>query len=158
MKKVNIPHFGLLEISNIIFDINGTLQFNGKISNKLIEKFRALKRHYNIFLISSDTRGNLNELAKKLDSKYIRINTGNQTDAEAKNKELLKLGKENTIAIGNGNNDMLMLKNAALGILIIGSEGASGKSLMNADVIFTNPNDAIDFLLDEKTIIATLRG
>jgi len=158
MKKVNIPHFGLLEIKNIIFDINGTIQFNGKTSNKLIEKFRELKQHYTIFLISSDTRGNLNELAKELDTKYIRINTGIQTDAEAKNKELLKLGKENTAAIGNGNNDMLMLKNAALGILIIGSEGASSKSLMNADVIFTNPIDAINFLLDEKAIIATLRG
>jgi hypothetical protein len=29
---------------------------------------------------------------------------------------------------------------------------------MNADVIFTNPIDAINFLLDEKAIIATLRG
>jgi soluble P-type ATPase len=158
MKKFNIPHFGLFEIRNIIFDINGTLQFNGKISNKLVEKFRELKQHYNLYLISSDTRGNLNELAKQLDTKYVRINTADQTDAEAKNKELLKLGKENTAAIGNGNNDMLMLKNAALGILIIGSEGASSKSLMNADVIFTNPIDAINFLLDEKAIIATLRG
>jgi soluble P-type ATPase len=158
MKKLTIPHLGIFEIHNIIFDINGTLQFNGKISKEVVQKVQELKKHYNIYLVSSDTRGNLEQLAKKLKTEYIRINPGNQPDAEAKNKELLKLGVENTIAIGNGNNDRIMLKNAIIGILIIGSEGASTKSLMNADIIFTNPINAINFLMDEKAMIATLRG
>lgn len=158
MKKISIPKFGTFNIENIVFDVNGTIQFQGQITKQIIIKIRELKKIYNIYLISSDTRGNLKDIAKKLEVNYIKIKTDNISDAEAKNIELVKLGKERTVTIGNGNNDALMLKNAFLGILIMGSEGASGKSLMNADVIFTNPVEAIDFLLDDKAMIATLRG
>ncbi len=158
MKKFVIPKFKSLTIENVIFDINGTLQFQGMISNEVVTKVKELKERYNIYLVSSDTRGNLKQLANKLEVAYIKITVDNISDAEGKNKELEKLGKHRTIAIGNGNNDALMLKNARLGILIIGSEGASTKSLMNADLVFTSIVDAIGFLMDDKAIIATLRG
>lgn len=158
MKKIAIPKFKSLKIENIIFDMNGTIQFQGEITQKVAQRLRELKKVYNIYLISSDTRGNLDKIADELGVKYIKIKTDKMSDAEAKNKELEALGKEKTITIGNGNNDFLMLKNACLGLLIIGSEGASTQSLMNSDVVFTNPLDAIDFLLDDKAMIATLRG
>jgi len=69
----------------------------------------------------------------------------------------MQLGKDVTVAIGNGNNDCLMLKNAVLGLVMLGSEGLSSLSLLNCDAVFPDPNSAIDFLLDEKMIIATLR-
>ncbi|TXT66486.1 MAG: putative Haloacid dehalogenase [Promethearchaeota archaeon] len=156
-KKYIIPNVGTLKISTILFDINGTLQFQGKVSAQLIKLFKRLKMEFNVILISSDTRGNLKNIANKLGTTYIRINPENQTDTEAKNMELIRIGKEHTIAVGNGRNDALMLKNAALGILILGSEGASTKSLLNSDIVFTNPIDAIHFLLDEKAVVATLR-
>ena len=158
MKEIIIPKYGKITIKNIIFDINGTIQFKGQISERLVSKFEELKQFYNVYLVSSDTRGNLKDIAKKLDVDYIRINIKDITDAEAKNNELLKLGKDITIAIGNGNNDALMLKNAILGIVILGSEGAATKSIINADVAFPDPIGAINFLLDEKIMIATLRS
>ncbi|MFO7795861.1 MAG: HAD family hydrolase [Promethearchaeati archaeon] len=158
MKKINIPHYGEILIKNIIFDINGTIQFQGKISDEIVKKFQEIKEIYNLYLISADTRGNLKELAEKLGVKYIKINPTDVSEAEAKNQELEKLGKNETIAIGNGNNDSLMLKNALFGILLIGREGATTKSLLNSDVIFTDPMDIIDFLKDEKAIIGTLRS
>ena len=157
MKEINIPNLGKINIENVIFDINGTLQFEGKISEDLIPKFVKLKEIYNVYLVSSDTRGNLKEIAKKLDVDYVKIDPKGITDAEAKNNELKRLGKDITVAIGNGNNDELMLKNAILGLVIIGSEGASVKSIINSDVAFQDPISAIDFLLDETTMIATLR-
>lgn len=157
MKEVNIPKFGTIKIKNIIFDMNGTIQFKGQVSDEIVKKFNELKKHYNVYLVSSDTRGNLSNIAQKLGVDYIKIAPTNITDAEEKNNVLLKLGKEQTIAVGNGNNDALMLKNALLGIAIIGSEGASSKSILNSNVVFTDPLSAIDFLLDEKIMIATLR-
>jgi len=158
MRKINIPNYGIITIENILFDINGTLQFQGEISQVIINKIKKLKEIYKVYLISADTRGNLKDIVEMLDVEYIKIKSQGSTESEAKEKELLRLGKENTIAIGNGNNDALMLKNAVLGIVIIGNEGASTKSIINSDVAFPDPLSALNFLLDEKIMIATLRS
>ena len=158
MRKIIIPYHGEITIKNVIFDINGTIQFKGQISEELVQKFEELKKFYNILLVSSDTRGNLKNIAKKLGVNFKKVNTQGINDAEAKNNELKKLGKEVTVAVGNGNNDALMLKNAILGIAILGSEGASTRSILNSDVVFTDVINAIEFLLDEKTMISTLRS
>ena len=158
MKTIKIPNYRDITIKNVIFDINGTIQFEGIISDSLIKKFDELKQFYNVYLVSSDTRGNLKDIAEKLNVKYIRIDSKKGSDAKAKNDELLKLGKEFTVAIGNGNNDALMLKDAVLGLVIMGKEGTSIKSLLNSDVAFPDPISAINFLLDEKIMIATLRS
>lgn len=158
MKKINIPNFGETVIRNVIFDINGTIQFQGEISVELVKKFHKFKEIYNIYLISADTRGNLKDLAEKLGVKYIKITPKEISEARAKNYELEKLGKKETIVVGNGNNDSLMIKNAILGIVIIGAEGAATKSLLNSDLVFTDPNDVLDFLMDDKAIIGTLRS
>ena len=158
MRKIIIPYHGEITIKNVIFDINGTIQFKGQISEELVQKFEELKKFYNILLVSSDTRGNLKNIAKKLGVNFKKVNTQGINDAEAKNNELIKLGKEVTVAVGNGNNDALMLKNAILGIAILGSEGASTRSILNSDVVFTDVINAIEFLLDEKTMISTLRS
>ncbi len=161
MKEILVPSYGVLRLKNVLFDLNGTIQFDGKISMDVKEKFKRLKEEYDVYLISADTRGNLEEIAHDLGVSYIkiradRIDTTNES--EAKNYELIRLGKENTVAIGNGNNDSLMLKNAVLGIIIIGSEGAAVNSILNADVALPDPISSIDFLLDEEKIIATLRN
>jgi soluble P-type ATPase len=158
MKEIDIPNYGRLKINNVIFDLNGTLQFKGKISEAVVDKFKQLKEIYNVYLLSADSRGNLKVLAKKLDVSFIKINPNKITEAEAKNNELIKLNKDNTIAVGNGNNDALMLKNAVIGITILGEEGATIKSILNSDVVVPNTISALDFLLDEKIMIATLRS
>ena len=158
MRKINIPKYRIIIIKNILFDINGTLQFQGKISPELIIKFNELKKIYKIYLISADTRGNLKDIAETLDVDYIKIKPQEITGTEAKNNELIRIGKDVTVAVGNGNNDALMLKNAVLGIVILGNEGASIKSIMNSDVALPDPLSALNFLLDEKIMIATLRS
>ena len=130
------------------------------IGQDLLENEREIKKlksFYNVFLISADTRGNLNEIALKLGITPIRISKSDLAEAEVKNNELMKLGQEETVAIGNGNNDFIMLKNAILGIAILGQEGLASKTLQNSDLVFSNCIDAIQFLMDEKKIIATLR-
>ena len=160
MKEISIPNYGTIYLKNVLLDMNGTMQFDGVISKEIKDKIRILKDIYNVYLISADTRGNLKEIAQELKISFIKIESKGsniKSEAELKYLELLKLGKETTVAIGNGNNDSLMLKNAALGIVIIGKEGATVNSILFADVAFPDPISAINFLLDDKKIIATLR-
>ena len=158
MRRFNIPNYGEITIENIIFDLNGTLQFKGKISKELIKKIKELKKNYNVYIVSSDIRGNLKDIAEKLGVNYIKVSSKEISEAELKNNELTKLGKDVTVTVGNGNNDSLMLKNSLLGLVIIGNEGASIESITNSDVAFADPICAIDFLIDEKILIGTLRS
>jgi soluble P-type ATPase len=67
------------------------------------------------------------------------------------------LGAENVVAIGNGVNDSLMLKKAALGIVVIGGEGAAQKTIKEADIVVKDIHDALGLLLNRLRLIATLR-
>ena len=69
-----------------------------------------------------------------------------------------ELGADATVAIGNGRNDAAMLQAARLGIVIIGPEGAAAATLLAADVICRSVTEALDLLLDERSLIATLRA
>ena len=67
------------------------------------------------------------------------------------------LGKEHCVAVGNGNNDSMMLHNAILGIAIIGDEGCATPTLLQSDISCVKIADALELLLNEKRLIATLR-
>jgi len=60
-------------------------------------------------------------------------------------------------AVGNGSNDSLMLKAADLGVCVIEDEGASVKSVINADIVCRSIEEAFELLIKPKRIIATLR-
>jgi soluble P-type ATPase len=156
MKIYNIPNGKSLEIRNILFDINGTIQFDGNISREISQKIMELKEFFNIILVSADTRGNLKELAELLKVRYEKLDQ-NRPEHKQKGEIIEKYNKDHTIAVGNGKNDELMLSKAILGIVVIGSEGASVKAINAADIVVNNPIDAINIILDEKKVIATLR-
>jgi soluble P-type ATPase len=50
-----------------------------------------------------------------------------------------------------------MLKAAAIGIAVLGHEGAASEAIAAADVVVFDIVDAIDMLLNPKRLIATLR-
>jgi soluble P-type ATPase len=60
--------------------------------------------------------------------------------------------------VGNGNNDVEMLTEAALGIVVLGREGTSPRALMAADLIAQSITEALDLLLDAQALNATLRS
>ena len=70
---------------------------------------------------------------------------------------LESLDPTKTVAVGNGNNDHLILKEAALGIAVLGDEGMSFSAMKHADIIVKNISDALDLFLRPKRLIATLR-
>ena len=62
------------------------------------------------------------------------------------------------MAIGNGRNDILMLKEALLGIGIVQMEGASTAIFGAADLLCTSIINALNLLLHPTRLQATLRN
>lgn len=69
-----------------------------------------------------------------------------------------RLGTEHTVAIGNGRNDAAMLRIARLGIAVIGPEGAATSAMSGADIVCVGIGHALDLLVDDLALAATLRG
>ena len=61
------------------------------------------------------------------------------------------------IAIGNGQNDIEMLRLAALGITVAGAEGCSAKLIAVSDILVSDIIHALDLLKNPLRIKATLR-
>jgi soluble P-type ATPase len=61
------------------------------------------------------------------------------------------------VAIGNGRNDALMLKRAALGIAVVQTEGAATAALLAADLVTPGIIEVLDLLLHPDRLRATLR-
>lgn len=60
--------------------------------------------------------------------------------------------------MGNGRNDHLALRTAALGVALVQAEGASPLALTAADVIVAHIHAALDLLLHPSRLVATLRS
>ena len=155
MLEYEIPNYKNLKINNLVFDFNGTLACSGKVITGVKERLNILAKRCNIVVLTADTFGTVQDMTVNIE---IEIEVIKSSNGRLYKKEFIeKLGPQNIIAIGNGGNDELMLKSAALGILIIGDEGAAVSSLMSSDLIVKDIRDALDLLIYPKRLIATLR-
>jgi P-type E1-E2 ATPase len=68
-----------------------------------------------------------------------------------------ELGPEKIVAIGNGANDAAMLKEAALGIAVMGEEGCSTALIKEADLVVTDIMKALGLIEHPERLVATLR-
>ena len=79
------------------------------------------------------------------------------SEAMSKRFQLDAVGTMQTAYIGNGANDEKTVAAAALGIAVLGREGAFGATLAAADMVVSSPLDALDLLLNPKRLVAGLR-
>jgi P-type E1-E2 ATPase len=153
--EITIPGRGNYTIKNLVLDLNGTIAVDGKIIRGVKEKLAMLSQKLDVFLVTADTNKNAELLTRDLPVKLYKIR-----EAEEDNQKLrvvLKKGKNNTVSIGNGCNDVSMLKESAIGICIVGGEGASAEAMMVSDLVVVTINDALDLLLKPHRLGATLR-
>ena len=155
MISIEIPGWGNIGIENIVLDLNGTIATDGKIPLELKEKIASLVEKTNIYILTADTQGTAAEEVRDIRVELIRISE--EKSKVEKFEFLKKLNLENTVVIGNGNNDQLILKEAALGIVVLGDEGMSISAMKNADVVVKDVSNALDLFLKPKRLIATLR-
>lgn len=147
----SVPNYGNVDIKSVIFDLNGTLGASGRIEDEVKHLLGRLADKYTVVVISSDTFGTLEE---ELGALPVRI----ERASNAAEKVEIARGYAPYAAVGNGNNDVAMLEEAELAFCVIGKEGATVDALLASDIVVTDVRDAIAMLLDEKKLIATLRG
>lgn len=156
MISVDIPGRGKITLKNLVLDFNGTLALDGKLLPGVKERLEALSKIMDIYIITADTFGTVRSLCSEIKAKVEILKE--PLGAREKLKFLKKLNAAETAAIGNGSNDSLMLAGAALGIMVLGPEGASAKALLAADALVSDINHGLDLLLNTARLVATLRG
>ena len=153
--EITFPGKTTLKLRNLVLDYNGTLAVDGVPIDGCLQRMLQLSDWLNIFIITADTFGKVENYINDPRFSLRSLAPGDQS--EQKQKFVQSLGAESVVAIGNGYNDHLMLKEAALGLALIQTEGAATKTILNADAVFKSINDALDALLNVKRLIATLR-
>lgn len=152
MRTYNVPGGPTIEIDHVVLDLNGTLSDRGELIEGVADRLTALAHDVELHLVTADTLGTADRLAAELPVSVVTISRGSD-----KGDLVGGLGAGRTVAIGNGRNDEPMLRMAGLGIAVIGPEGAAGAAVLAADIVCRSIGDALDLLLDERTLASTLR-
>jgi soluble P-type ATPase len=155
MITIVIPGWGNMEIENIVLDLNGTIATDGKIPSEVKEKIKSLSDKVKIYILTADTQGTASEESSDMGVELLKVSEKDST--EVKLRVLESLDPTSTVAIGNGSNDHLILKEAALGIGVLGEEGMSASAMKNADIVVRDISNALDLFLKPKRLTATLR-
>ena len=156
MIEFTIPGFGRLELSHLVCDYNGTLAADGVLLSGIRERFSSLAKRLQIHVVTADTFGTARSQLADLGCALVVLPASEQ--AQAKKRFVDGLGPQRVVAVGNGRNDALMLAAAALGIGVCGDEGIATEALRSCAIVVRNIHDALDLLLSEKRLIASLRG
>lgn len=155
MIQVIIPGQGTLNVEVLVLDFNGTIALDGQMLESVKDSLIRLSTHLEIHILTSDTYGTVIKQCEKLPVQVKVLESLVHTKEKANYLNLF--GSRQTVAIGNGANDELMLEHAHLGIAVIGCEGASTRTLLAADIVVHKIEDALGLLLETQRLKATLR-
>ncbi len=156
MIEIAIPGDDGLRLKYLVMDYNGTLACNGILLEGVTERLVALSKHLAVYILTADTFGTARAVLAGLPCiVHILPQVGQN---HAKMAFVAQLGRGETVCIGNGRNDKLMLQAAALGIAIIGPEGAAIDAVQAADIVAPSIQVALDLLLHPLRVVATLRS
>jgi soluble P-type ATPase len=154
--NILIPGFGPVNIHQLVLDYNGTLAKDGRLIAGVRESLAVLSQKVHVHIITADTFGTVSEQFAGSGYEIFVLQGGDE--ARAKLDYVKGLGAEQTVCIGNGRNDQLMLKEAALGIAVIQDEGVAVEALLAADVAVADILTGLGLLAEEQRLIATLRS
>ena len=155
MIEINIPGSCILQLKHIVLDYNGTIACDGVLIPGVKENLTALADKLQVHILTADTFGNVRRGLEGIECELSIIAPESQDIGKL--DYVKRLGAENTVCVGNGRNDQLMLEEAALGIAVILEEGAAAATLSAADVVCTNIISALELLANPVRLIATLR-
>ena len=156
MFAVDIPGMEHVEIDHLVLDYNGTIALDGDLIQGVPELMVELSTQLTIHVLTADTHGTVREKLGGLPCLLHVISPGHQN--QAKLDYIQHIGCGRVAAIGNGENDALMLKEAVIGIGILQAEGASTAVLQAAAVVCTSIRDALNLFIKPARLKATLRN
>lgn len=152
---LNIPNYKTISVKNIVFDYNGTIATSGKVAEDVFARIIQLTQQFNVYIVTADTFGTVQERFKQTPVEVYIIDRDNGTNDKA--NFIRTIGPDQTIALGNGNNDRKMLEISALGIGVLGEEGMSFKTLKASDLFIQELMNFFEMIEQPKKLIASLR-
>ena len=144
-----------MRLATALVDFNGTLALDGVLIDGVADRLRVLAANVDVYVVTGDSTGTAREALAALPVR-VRIMPAHDQQA-AKCAVIDALRADETVVIGNGCNDSLVMARAALSIAVVGTEGCAGEALMRADVVCHSIRDALDVLLIPRRLMATLR-
>ncbi len=152
---LTIPGRGDLKMEHLVMDVNGTLAVDGMLVEGVARRIGNLRDRLQIHLLTADTHGRQAAIDHLLNLQAVRIERGRE--AEQKAEYVRRLGAKGVAAIGQGANDALMLREAALGICVMSVEGLAVETLTAADLLLPDILSALDLFERPLRLIASLR-
>ena len=151
--KYNISGIGEYNLNTIVMDLNGTISIRGNIIDGVKLKLNKLsKKEFRLILVSSDQRGNAENIAKQLGVEFRIAKT-----LEEKQSFMQSLNSETVVAIGNSRVDIGLFSKAKLSIATLQAEGIHPEIIKHVDIIVPSIIDAFNLLLDEDTLCSTMK-
>ena len=155
MIELEIPGERPLRLKRLLLDYNGTLARDGEVLSGVEDRLRVLGERLELYVVTADTFGTVK---REMEGSGVEVKVLTGDDHTEEKRQLLEeLGPNHTVAMGNGNNDRLMLEYSVLGIAILGDEGCALETMQAARVCCRNITDALDLLIHPKRLVATLR-
>ena len=155
MLEIDIPGFGNVRLKHLVSDFTGTLSLRGRLMPGVRELLNEVATILDVHVLTADTFGSARAELEGVKCLVHVLEEGNEDRQKVEYVD--RLGAEYTIAFGNGNNDRRMLKAARIGISVCLAEGCSQRAASSADILVTSATDALELLLHEKSLKATLR-
>lgn len=155
MITVEINESETIEIESIVFDFNGTLAEDGLLNKEIKKRLEKLSEKVDIFILTADTFGKVKEQVEDIPCK-LEIISKEQQDL-AKLNFVEELGLNYTATVGNGRNDVEMVKYSVLGIGVLQSEGIAVDLIKSADIVCKSIEDVLDLFDKPLRLKATLR-
>jgi soluble P-type ATPase len=156
MLELHIPGFKDLRLQHLVLDYNGTLACDGRPLEGVRQRVEALSADLTIHILTADTFGTVQGQVADWPCGVKII--PRDREAEAKVEYIQSLTADRTVTVGNGRNDRLMLKDAALGIAVVQTEGTAVEALWGANLVVPGILEALDLLLHTQRLKATLRS
>jgi soluble P-type ATPase len=139
-----------------VLDYNGTLAIDGRLIPGVQPRLNRLAAALAVHVITADTFGKARRGLRGVHCTLEILERGGEDRAKA--ALVRRLGARRLACIGNGRNDRLMLRAAALGIATVQREGAAVEAVQGADIVVHDVRDALDLLLEPRRLVATLRS
>jgi len=156
MLGIDIPGFGSVQLEHLVSDFTGTLSVDGELLPEVKDLLNCTARIVKVHVVTADTFGTVRTALEGVEC-TLTVLAGEDIDAQ-KERYVKDLVPEHVIAIGNGNNDRLMLKAARLGVAVIEGEGCSVIAVESADIVVKSIQEGLNLLLHPKRVKATLRA
>lgn len=155
MIELNIPGQGIVQLEHLVCDVNGTLAKDGQLIEGVNKGLSFLRDRLQIHLLTANTHGSQDRIDQQLGLTAVRLVPGDE--AGQKCSYLQQIGAKHCAAIGQGANDALMLKEAAIGICVLSVEGTALETLLVADLVVPDILIAIELFEKPLRMVATLR-